>query len=170
MPHDWAAMQPVETDDELAKREALAEALTTFCNVVRKTRRSSSEDPELLNSAGKLSMEHIIPIYRVSRATWRPQALLVPCSLEVCSCVLHMERTVPHSSRNRCTATLVRQACRAGLWAALLCPVSLTAQQRMQQSADLTLTLSGASRVHCHLTFLRAACSGVRSGAGAVPG
>ena len=66
-------MQPVETDNEVAKREALAEALTTFCNVVRKTRRSSPEDPELLNSAGKLSMEHIIPIYRVSRACMRLQ-------------------------------------------------------------------------------------------------
>ena len=67
MPHHKTAMQPVETDNEVAKREALVEALTTFCNVVRKTRRSSSEDPELLNSAGKLSMEHIIPIYRVRR-------------------------------------------------------------------------------------------------------
>ncbi|CAL5219987.1 g1925 [Coccomyxa viridis] len=56
--------KPVETDNEVAKREALVEALTTFCNVVRKTRRNSSEVPELLNSAGKLSMEHIIPIYR----------------------------------------------------------------------------------------------------------
>ena len=58
----------METDNEVAKREALVEALTTFCNVVRKTRRNSSEVPELLNSAGKLSMEHIIPIYRVSKA------------------------------------------------------------------------------------------------------
>lgn len=60
-------VQPVETDDELAKREALMEALTTFHSVVRKTRRCSApEASELLNSVGKLSMEHIIPIYRVS--------------------------------------------------------------------------------------------------------
>ena len=59
-------MQPAETDDELAKGEALVEALTTFCNVVRKTPRSAPEDQELLNSAGKLGMEHIIPIYRVT--------------------------------------------------------------------------------------------------------
>ena len=60
-------VQPVETDDELAKREALVEALTTFCSVVRKTQRSSApQESELLNSAGKLSMEDIIPIYRVS--------------------------------------------------------------------------------------------------------
>lgn len=66
-------MQPVETDNEVAKREALVEALTTFCNVVRKTRRNSPEGPELLNSAGKLSMEHIIPVYRVSRSCVRMQ-------------------------------------------------------------------------------------------------
>ncbi len=60
-------VQPVETDDELAKREALVEALTTFHSVVRKTQRSSTpQNSELLGSAGKLSMEHIIPIYRVS--------------------------------------------------------------------------------------------------------
>lgn len=60
-------VQPVETDDELAKREALVEALTTFYSVVRKMKRSSApQESELLNSAGKLSMEDIIPIYRVS--------------------------------------------------------------------------------------------------------
>ena len=64
---DLVMVQPVKTDDELAKREALLEALTTFYSVVRKTQRSSApEASELLNSAGKLSMEHIIPIYRVS--------------------------------------------------------------------------------------------------------
>ena len=60
-----SAVQPAETDDELAKGEALVEALTTFCNVVRKTPRSAPEDQELLSAAGKLGMEHIIPIYRV---------------------------------------------------------------------------------------------------------
>jgi len=67
-------VQPVETDNELAKREALIEALTTFCNVVRKTRRSSPENSDLLNSAGKLSMEDIIPIYRVNNAYLQPVA------------------------------------------------------------------------------------------------
>ena len=71
-------VQPVETDDELAKREALVEALTTFYSVVRKTRRSSApQESELLNSAGKLSMEDIIPIYRVSSLR-RTFTLLLP--------------------------------------------------------------------------------------------
>ena len=72
-------MQPAETDDELAKSEALVEALTTFCNVVRKTPRSAPEDQELLSSAGKLGMEHIIPIYRV---------ILRHLSLTCCAAVL----------------------------------------------------------------------------------
>ena len=108
-------MQPVETDDELAKREALVEALTTFCHVVRKTRRNGSEDPQLLNSAGKLSMEHIIPIYRVSRAACTPRVPLVPCSLDRCGCVLHMEHTVPYVTCNMCRLTVLAwQVCRAG--------------------------------------------------------
>ena len=52
------------------------EALTTFCNVVRKTPRSPPEEQELLNSAGKLGMEHIIPIYRVTL----PLFPCLPCS------------------------------------------------------------------------------------------
>lgn len=79
-------MQPAETDDELAKGEALVEALTTFCNVVRKTPRSAPEDQELLSAAGKLGMEHIIPIYRVTpplSLTWRAAVLrciAMPCA------------------------------------------------------------------------------------------
>ena len=71
-----SAVQPAETDDELAKGEALVEALTTFCSVVRKTPRSAPEDQELLSAAGKLGMEHIIPIYRVS-----PLVLLTHCAV-----------------------------------------------------------------------------------------
>ncbi|CAK0770229.1 hypothetical protein CVIRNUC_003746 [Coccomyxa viridis] len=62
--NNMSVHKPAETDDELAKGEALVEALTTFCNVVRKTPRSAPEDQELLSAAGKLGMEHIIPIYR----------------------------------------------------------------------------------------------------------
>ncbi|EIE20867.1 hypothetical protein COCSUDRAFT_57414 [Coccomyxa subellipsoidea C-169] len=57
------AMQPGETHDELAKREALAEALTRFCSVVRKGQARSIDEHELLTASGKLSMQHILPIY-----------------------------------------------------------------------------------------------------------
>ena len=76
-----SAVQPAETDDELAKGEALVEALTTFCNVVRKTPRSAPEDQELLSSAGKLRMEHIIPIYRVT------PLLSLTCRAAVLRCI-----------------------------------------------------------------------------------
>ena len=72
-------VQPVETDDELAKREALMEALTTFYSVVRRTQRSSApEELELPNSMDKLSMEHIIPIYRVSRVRVSSTFIVLP--------------------------------------------------------------------------------------------
>ncbi len=58
-------MQPCETHDELAKREALAEALTRFCSVVRKGQARSIDEHELLTASGKLSMQHILPIYNV---------------------------------------------------------------------------------------------------------
>ena len=108
-------LQPVETDDELAKGEALVEALTTFCNVVRKTPRSSPEDQELLNSAGKLGMEHIIPIYRVGV----PLSTRLPCidAEAHCNAVCKAASTAVHT---RCPAAIWRAICSciplAGVW------------------------------------------------------
>ncbi len=58
-------MQPAENDDELAKREALAEALSKFCSVVRNRESPRCDEQELLTATGKLSMQHILPVYNV---------------------------------------------------------------------------------------------------------
>ncbi|CAL8467919.1 g7457 [Coccomyxa elongata] len=55
--------KPVESDDELAKREALAEALSKFCSVVRNRESPRCDEQELLTATGKLSMQHILPVY-----------------------------------------------------------------------------------------------------------
>lgn len=71
------AVQSVDSDDEVAKREALAEALTRFCSVVRKRSLTVTDGHELLTASGKLSMQHILPIYNVSPALSPPDSYIL---------------------------------------------------------------------------------------------
>ena len=59
---------PSAGDDEVAKREALAEALSNFCTVVRQGQPRRSDEQELLTASGKLSMQHLLPVYNVREA------------------------------------------------------------------------------------------------------
>ena len=154
------SVQPVETDDELAKREALIEALTTFCNVVRKTQCNSPEDTDLLNSAGKLSMEHIVPIYRVG--------LSALCTVHLTLTGVH-EPASPHILHQH-IGIIVKGAC---------CPVygphsrgvnvqqaHLSARNRALSCAQLPID---AWHAEVFMGSLNAVLAGVRTGAGAVP-
>lgn len=60
-----ACAQPAETEDEAGKREALAEALSEFCCVVRRGQPQRHDEQQLLTACGKLSMQHLLPIYNV---------------------------------------------------------------------------------------------------------
>lgn len=60
-----ATQAPSAGDDEVAKREALAEALSNFCTVVHQGQPRRSDEQELLTASGKLSMQHLLPVYNV---------------------------------------------------------------------------------------------------------
>jgi hypothetical protein len=57
--------QQPEMEDEAGKREALAEALSEFCSVVRRGQPQRHDEQELLSACGKLSMQHLLPVYNV---------------------------------------------------------------------------------------------------------
>ena len=64
--------QPPESEDEAGKREALAEALSEFCSVVRRGQPQRHDEQELLSACGKLSMQHLLPVYNVRSAHTLP--------------------------------------------------------------------------------------------------
>lgn len=60
----WGS-QPAEAEEEASKCEALAEALSEFCSVVRRGQAAQGDEAQLLTSSGKLSMQHLLPVYNV---------------------------------------------------------------------------------------------------------
>jgi hypothetical protein len=112
--------QGSESDDESSKREALAEALSTFCSVVRKGQLPKGDEKDLLNASGKLSMQDILPIYNVSPMQLECLASqgshsIVRCIVG-CLIIVHIGSCagVCSSSNLLCSALLPNDLCSAG--------------------------------------------------------